>query len=209
LVPHFCFNTVILPYAVAGGFMSTATPSPLRREPQLAGQTVIVIGGSAGIGLETARLAHTEGAKLVLAARNPERLQQVASDLSATAAVAFDATDSERLVQFFDELPTPIDHLLLTGPGPYYAPLAEFDFEKARSSIEAHLFLPMQIGRLASKKIRAGGTLLFIGGTGGRRTAKGFALISAMTAAMPALTKNLALELAPIRVNLIAAGFVD
>jgi NAD(P)-dependent dehydrogenase (short-subunit alcohol dehydrogenase family) len=189
--------------------MSTATSSPTRREPQLAGQTVVVIGGSAGIGLETARLAHTEGAKLVLAARNPERLQQVASDLSATAAVAFDATDFERLAQFFDELPTPIDHVLLTGPGPYYAPLAEFDFERARRSIEAHLFLPMQVARLAAKKMRAGGTLLFIGGTGGRRTAKGFALISAMTAAMPALTKNLALELAPVRVNLIAAGFVD
>ena len=48
-----------------------------------------------------------------------------------------------------------------------------------------------------------------MGGTGGRRTAKGFALISALTAAMPAMTKNLALELAPVRVNLIAAGFVD
>jgi NAD(P)-dependent dehydrogenase (short-subunit alcohol dehydrogenase family) len=54
--------------------MSTATLSPLKPEPQLAGQTVVVIGGSAGIGLETARLARAEGAKLVLAARNPERL---------------------------------------------------------------------------------------------------------------------------------------
>jgi NAD(P)-dependent dehydrogenase (short-subunit alcohol dehydrogenase family) len=115
----------------------------------------------------------------------------------------------ERLAQFFDDIPTPIDHVLLTGLGPYYAPLAEFDFEKVRRAIEAHLFLPMQVARLAAKKIRAGGTLLFIGGTGGRRTAKGFALISAMTAAMPALTKNLALELGPVRVNLIAAGFVD
>ena len=59
------------------------------------------------------------------------------------------------------------------------------------------------------KKVRPDGTLLFMGGTGGRRTAPGLALISALTAAMPALTKNLALELAPIRVNLIAAGFVD
>ena len=189
--------------------MSTATPSPLRREQQLAGQTVVVIGGSAGIGLETARLAHAEGAKLVLAARNPERLQLVASELAASSHVAFDATDFERLAQFFDELPAPIDHLLVTGPGPYYAPLAEFDFEKARHDIEAHLLLPLQVARHAANKVRPGGTLLFIGGTGGRRTTKGFALISALTAAMPAMTKNLALELAPVRVNLIAAGFVD
>ena len=58
-------------------------------------------------------------------------------------------------------------------------------------------------------KVRPGGTLLFMGGTGGRRVAKGYALISSLTAALPALTKNLALELAPIRVNLMAAGFVD
>lgn len=99
--------------------------------------------------------------------------------------------------------------MLVTGPGPYYAPLTEFDFEKARRDVEAHLFLPLQVARCAANKVRPGGTLLFMGGTGGRRTAKGFALISALTAAMPAMTKNLALELAPVRVNLIAAGFVD
>jgi NAD(P)-dependent dehydrogenase (short-subunit alcohol dehydrogenase family) len=189
--------------------MSSATPSPLRREPQLAGQTVVVLGGTAGIGLETARLARAEGAALVLAARNLERLQQVASGLANASTTAFDVTDFERLAQFFDELPAPIDHLLLTGPGPYYAPLAEFDFEKARRDVEAHLLLPLQIARCAANKVRPGGTLLFMGGTGGRRTAKGFALISALTAAMPAMTKILALELAPVRVNLIAAGFVD
>jgi NAD(P)-dependent dehydrogenase (short-subunit alcohol dehydrogenase family) len=189
--------------------MSTATLSARKHEPQLAGQTVVVIGGSAGIGLETARLARAEGANLVLAARNPERLQQVASELGALRTAAFDATDFERLAQFFGELRTTIDHVLVTGPGPYYAPLSEFDFEKARRDVEAHLFLPMQVARHAANKVRPGGTLLFMGGTGGRRTAKGFSLISALTAAMPALTKNLALELAPVRVNLIAAGFVD
>jgi NAD(P)-dependent dehydrogenase (short-subunit alcohol dehydrogenase family) len=193
-----------------GGIMSTATSvSPIQPKRQLAGQTVVVIGGSAGIGLETARLARAEGAKLVLAARDLERLQSVASELAALRSVAFDATNFAQLKKFFDELPTPIDHVLLTGPGPYYAPLAEFDFEKARRDVEAHLFLPMQIARLAANKVRPGGTLLFMSGTGGRRTAKGYALISALTAAMPALTKNLALELAPVRVNLIAAGFVD
>jgi len=66
--------------------------------------------------------------------------------------------------------------------------------------------LPLQVARNAAGKVRPGGTLLFMGGTGGRRTAVGLAFISALTAALPALTKNLALELAPIRVNLIAAG---
>jgi len=190
--------------------MSTAaTASPNQREPALLGQTVVVIGGSAGIGLETARRAHAEGAKLILTGRNPEPLQRAASALDPLSTATFDATDFERLASFFDDLPTPIDHVMVTGPGPYYAPLADFDVEKARRDVDAHLFLPLQVARDAAKKVRPGGTLVFMGGTGGRRTAQGLALISALTAAMPALTKNLALELAPIRVNLIAAGFVD
>ena len=190
--------------------MSIATGvSPIQPEPQLAGQTVVVIGGTAGIGLETARRARAEGAKLILAARNPEHLELASRELGPLSSAAFDATNFDQLKRFFDELPTPIDHVLVTGPGPYYAPLAEFDFEKARRDVEAHLFLPLQVARHAANKVRPGGTLLFMSGTGGRRTVKGFTLISALTAAMPAITKNLALELAPVRVNLIAAGFVD
>src|ERR1700741_2465048 len=93
----------------------------------LVGQTVVLIGGSAGIGFETARLARAEGAEVVLTGRNQERLQRAAIDLDAKSTLAFDATDFDRLKQFFDELPTPIDHVLVTGPGPYYAPLAELD----------------------------------------------------------------------------------
>src|SRR4029077_10428548 len=92
--------------------------------------------------------------------------------------------------------------------GPYYAPLAELDFDKARRDVEAHLFLPLQVARNAVGKVRPGGTLLFMGGIGARRAAPGLAFIAALGAGLPALTKNLALELAPIRVNLIAAGFV-
>ena len=178
-------------------------------EPELAGQTVAVIGGSAGIGLETARRARAEGAEVILVGRDAERLGRVANEIHALRSEAFDATDFERLAQFFDQLPALIDHVLVTGPGPYYAPLAEFDFERTRSDIEAPLLLPLQVARHAANKVRPGGTVLFMGGTGGRSTAKGLVLISALTAAMPAMTKNLALELAPVRVNLIAAGFVD
>src|SRR5271168_3245393 len=115
-----------------GGIMSIATgASPIQPKPHLAGQTVVVIGGSAGIGLETARLARAEGAKLVLAARNPERLQYVASELAALHSVAFDATDLERLAQFFGELSSTIDHVLVTGPGPYCAPLGSMNTKES------------------------------------------------------------------------------
>jgi NAD(P)-dependent dehydrogenase (short-subunit alcohol dehydrogenase family) len=189
--------------------MSNAAVRPdVERGPELLGQTVVVIGGSSGIGLETARRAHEEGADVIITGRHPGPLDRVGHELRASTA-AFDATDSDRLERFFAEQPAPIDHVLVTGPGPYYAPLADMDFDEVRRDVEAHLLLPMQVARNATGKVRPGGTLLFMGGTGGRRTAPGLTLISALTAAMPALTKNLALELAPIRVNLIAAGFVD
>ena len=180
----------------------------MSRHPQLAGQTVVLIGGSSGIGLETARLAREEGADIVITARDADRLQRVGRELAASVTAAFDATDFDRLTRFFADLSSPVDHVLVTGPGPYYAPLAELDFEKVHQNLDAHLLLPLQVARMAVNRVRPGGTLLFMGGTGGRSPSAG-ALISAFTAALPAMTRGLALEVAPVRVNLIAAGFVD
>ena len=129
-----------------------STLLPVRHEPQLLGQTVVVIGGSAGIGLETARRAREEGAEVILTARDQDRLHRVGLDLGANRIAAFDATDFDRLGRFFDELPAPVDHVLVTGPGPYYAPLAEFDFDKARRDVEAHLLLPIQVARHARRQ---------------------------------------------------------
>jgi NAD(P)-dependent dehydrogenase (short-subunit alcohol dehydrogenase family) len=183
--------------------------STARREPELSGQAVVLIGGSAGIGLETARLARAEGADVILTGRNPDRLRQAAAELGARRAVAFDATDPDSLARFFGELPGQVDHVMVTGPGPYYAPLAELDRERAHADYDAHVWLPVAVAQHAIGRVRPGGTLLFMGGTGGRSRGRGLSLIAAGTAALPALVANLAVELAPIRVNLIAAGFVD
>ncbi len=72
-----------------------------------------------------------------------------------------------------------------------------------------HIWLAVAVAQHAVGRVRPGGTLLFMGGTGGRSRGPGLSLIAAGTAAMPALIANLAVEVAPIRVNLIAAGFVD
>jgi NAD(P)-dependent dehydrogenase (short-subunit alcohol dehydrogenase family) len=190
--------------------MNNATASsPGQREPALLGQTVVVIGGSAGIGLETARRACAEGATVILTARNPEGLQRAASELGASRTAAFDAHDPASLGEFFQGLPAPIDHVMVTAGRPPYLPLLEIDFEQARRAVSEHLLLALWVARNAVRKVRPGGTLLFMGGTGSRRAAPGLGLLAAVTAATPALIANLALEIAPIRVNLIAAGFVD
>ena len=182
--------------------------TPTQRQPELAGQTVVVIGGSSGIGLETARRARAEGAEVILGARNPDRLKQAAAELGALSSTAFDATDPAALDRFFADLPERIDHVLVTGPGPYYAPLAELDRDRAHRDWDNHQWLAIAVAQHAVGRVRPGGTLLFMAGTS-REQGVGMSLMAAAGAALPALIANLALEVAPIRVNLMAAGFVD
>ena len=159
--------------------MTTTTAASSRPEPELRGQTVVVIGGSAGIGLETARRARREGADVVLVARDPNRLEQAARQLQASSTAALDATDPAALARFFADLPAPIDHVMVTGPGPHYAPLAEASADDVRREIADHVVLSLEIARNAAPKMRAGGSLTFMGGTGGRRISRELGLVSA------------------------------
>ena len=135
----------------------------MTREPELAGQAIIVIGSSSGMGLETAagpargRGGHPTG-------RNAERLKQAAADVGA-ARRSLDATDPAALGQFFAGLPGPVDHVMVTGPGPYYAALADLDHARAIGDFDAHLWLAIEVARHATGRVRPGGTLVFMSGT--------------------------------------------
>ena len=98
---------------------------------------------------------------------------------------------------------------MVTGGGPYYARLADLGRERAHRDFDEHLWLAVAVAQHAVGRVRPGGTLVFMSGTGGRARGPGQSLIAAATSALPALIANLAVEVAPIRVNLIAAGFVD
>ena len=189
--------------------MASTAASPKAHEPELLGQTVVLIGGSAGIGLETARRARSEGADVVLTGRDPERLERAARDVDARTTAAFDATDAAALKRFFEGLPDPIDHVLVTAGGPNYVPLLEMDAAQVHHALGDHVVLGLDVARSAAGKMRPGGSILLMGGTGGRKISRDLGLFSAATAVLPPFTATLALELAPVRVNLIAAGFVD
>lgn len=178
------------------------------REPELEGQTVVLIGGSAGIGLETARRAKAEGAAVILTGRDPGRLKAAAHelDLDSDRTAAFDASDPAAVREFFEGL-SRLDHVLVTAGGPHYRPLLEMDADAVRLAISDHIVMALDVARNAAPKMRPGGAILLMGGTGGRRIRPG--IMSAATAALPPFTASLALEIAPVRVNLIAAGFVD
>src|SRR5262245_35523022 len=123
---------------------SETTVFSSRREPELRGQTVVVIGGSAGIGLETARRARAEGAGVILTGRDPERRQRAARELDALSSAAFDATDPAPLERFFGGLPNPIDHVMVTAGRPHYGRLIDMDAAKASRALDEHLLLMLQ-----------------------------------------------------------------
>ena len=178
------------------------------REPELAGQTVAVIGGSSGIGLETARRAMAEGADAILIGRHQDRLDRAAEELGAHRTAAFDATDEDALAGFFRNLLAPVDHVMVTGGGPSYSTVLGLNSAQVRQALTDHATLMVSVARNALGKVRPGGTLVFMGAAGDR-VAPGIGIFAAAAAALPPLTATLALEIAPIRVNLIAAGFVD
>jgi NAD(P)-dependent dehydrogenase (short-subunit alcohol dehydrogenase family) len=180
-----------------------------RCQKTMLGQTLVVIGGSAGIGLETARQARSEGANVILTARNAERLNEAASAIGAQRIATFDAKNSLALASFFKGIDGPIDHVMVTAGGPTYGPLLEMSAEDVTTALCDHIVLALEVTRQAVGRMRAGGTLLLIGGTGGRHIGHGLGIVSAVTAALPPFTASLALEVAPVRVNVIAPGFVD
>ena len=128
-----------------------------------------LIGGSSRIGRDTALQARDAGADIILTGHDARRLEHAADELGALSTSAFDATDPAALQGFFTGLPGQIDHVMVTAGSQYYAPLAELDVEAARRNLHEHLLLPLQIGRDAAGRVRPGGTLIFMAGTGARR----------------------------------------
>ena len=185
------------------------TATATHRDPELLGQAVVVIGGSSGIGLATATRARAEGANVILTGRHPgDALQRAALELDALSTAAFDANDPAELQRFFAGLPKGVDHVMVTAGGPHYGRLLEMTSDELRHALSDHLLLAVEAARNAVDRVRPGGTLLFMTPEGGRPT-RGSGSELTVAAAFPALVANLALELAPVRVNLIAAGFID
>ena len=136
--------------------MGGGTAAAFLREPELAGQTVVVIGGSAGIGFETARRARAQGAEVILTGRDPGRLSRAANEVGAQRTAAFDAYNTASLQRFFQDLPAPIDHVMVTAGGPVYGPLLEMDPAQVRNALSDHIVLGLEVARNAAGKIGQG-----------------------------------------------------
>jgi len=171
----------------------------------LAGKKVVVVGGSSGIGLATAELAKSEGADVVIASRNAERLKAAVEKLGVTAIPA-DVTSDDSVTQLFQKC-GPVDHVVVTAAQLRSGPFKTVAMEDVRVTMEGKFWGAWRVARAA--EIRAGGSLTLVSGFLSVRPRPNSAIVGAANGAIESLARSLALELAPVRVNCVSPGIID
>jgi NAD(P)-dependent dehydrogenase (short-subunit alcohol dehydrogenase family) len=175
----------------------------------LTGKQIVVLGGTSGIGLAVAQAAAREGAYLTIASSSAVRVSEALATLpSGTEGRPLDLTDGTAVKAFFDAA-GPIDHLVYTaGESLKLVRLAEGDVEGARRFFELRYWGAYTAAKWGHRRIRPGGSIVFTSGVASARPGPGWSMAASICSAMEGLTRGLAVELAPIRVNIVSPGLV-
>jgi NAD(P)-dependent dehydrogenase (short-subunit alcohol dehydrogenase family) len=181
----------------------------IETESGLRNKRVVVLGGSSGIGLAVAQQAAEQGAEIVIASSNAQRVQQAAAGLGGkTEGHALDLTDERAIQAFFEKLGS-FDHLVFTaGDTLHLSELATADLKMARQAFELRVWAALAAVKYGSPHIRAGGSIVLTTGIAGQRPFKGWVIAASVCGTIEALTRALAVELAPLRVNAVSPGVV-
>jgi len=174
---------------------------------KLKGQQVVIIGGSSGIGLAIAHLAKLEGANVTITGRSEEKLHRAKSELGEIKTAIADVTNVEELEQVFIDCDR-IDHLVILGASLASGTILNTPLEELGRPINERLWGVIHTLRHALPKM-VDGSITLTSGLFASRPVAGMAVVAAAVGGIEAMTRGLALELAPIRVNAIAPGYID
>lgn len=181
----------------------------MQRENGLRGKRVVILGGSSGIGLAVAEQAASRGAEVVIVSSNAERLQKAIESVGRDAkGQVVDVSDEPAVETFFTKLGA-FDHLVFTaGDSLHLHPLANTDLQQARRAFELRFWAALAAVKYGSPHIRKDGSIVLTTGVAGQRPQKGWVVAASVCGTIEALTRALAIELAPIRVNAVSPGVV-
>ena len=181
----------------------------MQRENGLQNKRVVVLGGSSGIGLEVAKQAALQGAQVIIVSSNPERVQKAVESIGREAqGQTIDVSDEQAVATFFSKLGA-FDHLVFTaGDSLHLHDLAATDLEQARHAFELRYWAALAAVKYGSPHIHKGGSVVLTTGIAGQRPQKGWVIAASVCGTIEALTRALAVELAPIRVNAVSPGVV-
>ena len=171
----------------------------------LAGQRVAVVGGSSGIGLAVAQAAAVHGAEVFVCSRDPSR---AGSAVDGATTIAIDVTDDASVNAAFEQLGS-LDHLVCTAASGFPAGLFRAPAEDVRGLMESKFWGQYRCARAAAPTLGAGGSITFTSGIRSRRPARGTEAFTVVNRAVEGMATALALELAPLRVNVVAPGTVQ
>lgn len=173
-------------------------------------QKVAVIGGSSGMGLAIAKQAVSDGFEVVIASRNIEKLNMALSQIDGRYASAepVNITDESSIESLFRKIGN-FDHLVITGSEVIFGDFQTMSIEDMQSSFNSKLFGAIKAIRIARKYISESGSITLFSGSASTRPEKGTEIISALNAAIDGLSRSLAVNLVPIRVNTISPGLID
>ena len=175
----------------------------------LTNATVVILGGSSGIGLATAKAARAEGAHVIITGRSAQRLQTARADLGgAVHTVVLDVADETGTRTFFQELGH-LDHVFITAGTLVKDSQLAPDSAGLRPALDTRFWGALYAAKYAAPKMNGGGSITFMSGTAAQRPLEGASVASASCGAVEAFARALAVDLAPIRVNTIQPGFVD
>jgi NAD(P)-dependent dehydrogenase (short-subunit alcohol dehydrogenase family) len=175
----------------------------------LKDKRIIVLGGTSGIGLAVAEAAAADGARVLVASSDDARVKRALTTLPAVAeGRALDLSNAAAIEAFFDAI-GPFDHLVYTaGEALKLSPLADGDIASARRFFELRYWGAFMAARWGHRQIRKGGSIVFTSGIAAARPGPGWSVAASICGAMEGLTRALAVELAPIRVNIVSPGVV-